>query len=195
MTPILTLKICRFFIPVLLASAGIAQAETEIYIADPEHTFVYWGITHFGTSTVRGRFDRTSGTIKLDRDARTGTVDVEIDVASISTGLDLFDKNLRSDKFFDAQTFPKASFAGSQFKYLGDKLTDVIGELTLRGKTNPMILSAKNFNCYNSPLAKKQVCGGDFEASFSRAQFGISYGWPFISDTVRLQIQIEAFKQ
>lgn len=191
----IALLICRLLFFVFLVSAANTQAETETYIADPEHTFVYWGVTHFGTSTVRGRFDRTSGAIRLDRQARTGTVQVEIDIASISSGIELFDKKLRSEQFFDAETFPKANFIGTQFKYSAEKLTEVVGELTLRGKTNPLTLTAKNFNCYNSPLAKKEVCGGDFEASFSRGQFGINYGWPFVSDTVKLQIQIEAFKE
>jgi polyisoprenoid-binding protein YceI len=188
-------RLSRLLSLALLFAAGLAHAETESYVSDPEHTFVYWGVNHFGTSTVRGRFDRSSGTITLDREAKTGSVDFEIDVGSVSTGMELFDKNLRSDKFFDAGNYPKARFVGSDLKFSGDKLVEVAGELTLRDKTNPMKLVAKQFNCYNSPLAKKQVCGGDFEASFSRGQYGITFGWPFVSDTVRLQIQIEAFKQ
>ncbi len=188
--------VCRFMMFATLGAAmACAHAETETYVADPEHTFVYWGIGHFGTSTVRGRFDRTSGTVTLDKEAKTGSVDFEIDITSISTGLSKFDENLRSEKFFDAAAFPKARFTGSRLKYNGDKLTEVAGELTLRDKTNPMTLTAKQFNCYNSPVAKKPVCGGDFEASFSRGQYGITYGWPFVADTVRLHIQIEAFKQ
>ena len=172
-----------------------ARAEVETYVADPEHTFVYWGINHFGTSTVRGRFDKTSGTITIDREAKTGSVDFEIEVASISTGMTLFDYNLKSEKFFDVETYPKARFSGNQFKYQDDRLVEVSGTLNLRDKTHKMTLIAKQFNCYHSPIAKKPVCGGDFETSFSRGQFGMAYGWPFVADTVRLQIQIEAFKQ
>ena len=67
--------------------------------------------------------------------------------------------------------------------------------LTLRGETQPVTLKATNYNCYQSPMIKKEVCGGDFETSFKRSAFGMKYGLPFIPDDVRLVIQIEAVKQ
>jgi len=67
--------------------------------------------------------------------------------------------------------------------------------LTLRGKTNPVTLTANNFNCYDNPMLKREVCGGDFEATIQRTQWGVNYGVPGIPDSVRVVIQIEAVKQ
>lgn len=75
-------------------------------------------------------------------------------------------------------------------------LAAVSGDLTLLGKTQPVTLKATNFNCYDSPMLKREVCGGDFETTIDRTQFGVNYGidWGFPKN-VRLLIQVEAVKQ
>ena len=70
-----------------LAAFGPAQAQTATYTVDPTHTFVTWEALHFGTSTSRGRFDKKEGRIEIDRSAKTGMVDITIDMASITTGV------------------------------------------------------------------------------------------------------------
>lgn len=185
-----------FFAAALLATAVGAQAATATYAIDPSHTYVTFEIGHFGTSTNRGRFDKKQGTVQLDRAAKTGKVELTLEVGSVSTGFAMFDKHLTSPEILDAGTFPTAKFVGDKFSFNGDKVTEVAGTLTLHGKTNPVTLKAKNFNCYMNPMLKAEVCGGDFEATVVRSQFGISYGldWGF-SDAVNLVIQVEAVKQ
>ena len=71
-----------------------------------------------------------------------------------------------------------------------------MGSLTLRGKAMPVTLKASNFNCYTSPMLKREVCGGDFETTIKRSQWGVNYGLEFgMPDDVRLLIQVEAVKQ
>ena len=78
----------------------------------------------------------------------------------------------------------------------GDKVTEVSGTLTLLGKTNPVTLKASNFSCYTSPMLKREVCGGDFEATLQRSQWGVVYAMPMAApDSVRLLVQVEAVKQ
>jgi len=184
----------------VLASIGSAvvstsaTAQSATYNVEPTHTFVMWEAKHFGTSTSRGRFDKKSGAITIDRKAKTGTAEITIDMKSISTGVAPFDKHLMSDDFFAAEKFPEAKFVGSVFKFDGDKVTEVSGTLTLRGKTNPVSLKATGFNCYTSPFVKREVCGGDFETVVKRSLFDVSYGLPGIPDDIRLTIQIEAIK-
>jgi polyisoprenoid-binding protein YceI len=67
--------------------------------------------------------------------------------------------------------------------------------LTLRGVTKPVTLTATGFNCYDNPRLKREVCGGDFETTIQRSQFGITYAAPVSPDAVRLLIQVEAIKQ
>jgi polyisoprenoid-binding protein YceI len=175
--------------------AGAASAQSATYTIEPTHTFVYWEARHFGTSTVRGRFDKKEGTIAFDKTAKTGKAEITIDMNSINTGVAPFDKHLKSDDFFAADKNPQAKFVSTGFKFDGDKVAEVAGNLTLRGKTNPVVLKATNFNCYDSPIVKREVCGGDFETTITRSQYDVKYGLPGIPDNIRLTIQVEAIKQ
>ncbi len=176
-----------------LPSAAWAQSAT--YQIDPTHTFVTWEAKHFGTSTSRGRFDKKSGMIAYDKAAKTGKADITIDMTSINTGVAPFDAHLKRDDFFAADKFPEAKFSGTQFKFEGDKLSEVVGTLTMRGISQPTTLKATGFGCYDHPMLKREVCGGDFETTIARSKFDIKYGLPGIPDNIRLLIQVEAVKQ
>ena len=178
----------------VLATTAPAQAAT--YAIDPTHTNVIWEQAHFGTSTNRGRWAKKSGTVQFDRAAKTGKVEITLDMSSVDTGVAPFDKHLQSADFFDAANHPTATFVGDKFSFNGDKVTEVAGQLTLRGKTQPVTLKALRFNCYENPMLKREVCGGDFEATIKRSQFGVNYGLQFgIADDTKLVIQVEAVKQ
>jgi len=153
-------------------------------------------IGHFGTSTNRGRFDRKEGSVTFDRAARTGKVEIRIDLASVNTGVAPLDKHLQSKDFFNVAEFPTARFVGDNFSFKGDKVSTIGGTLTMRGKTVPVTLKASNFNCYTSPTLKREVCGGDFETTLKRSLWGVDYGLNFgFPDDVRLLVQVEAIKQ
>ena len=175
-------------------TAGAAQAAT--YAIDPTHTFVTFEISHFGATTNRGRFDKKQGSVEFDRTAKTGKVDITIDTTSVNTGTPPFDKHLQSADLFDAAKHPTIKFVSDKFAFNGDKVSEVTGQLTLLGKTAPITLKATQFNCYDSPMLKREVCGGDFEATIDRTQWGMNYGveWGFPKN-VRLVVQIEAVKQ
>ena len=179
-----------------MAAASVAQAAPATYAVDPTHTFATFEINHFGASINRGRFDKKSGTIQLDKAAKTGKVELTIDATSINSGTPAFDKHLQSADLFDAATYPTITFAADKFVFNGDKVSEVTGTLTLLGKTNPVTLKANQFNCYESPMLKREVCGGDFETTLQRSQWGMGYGlqWGF-PDNVRLVVQVEAVKQ
>ncbi|WP_374315479.1 YceI family protein [Aquabacterium sp.] len=176
-------------------TASVAQAAPSTYNIDPTHTFVTFEAKHFGTSTNRGRFDKKTGTVTLDVAAKTGKVDVTVETGSINTGYAAFETHLKSKDFFNAEAFPTAHFVGDKFTFEGDKVTAVSGTLTLLGKSQPVEFKAANFNCYQNPMLKREVCGGDFEGTITRSAFGMNYGLPFIPDSVKLVIQVEAVKQ
>jgi polyisoprenoid-binding protein YceI len=176
-------------------SAGAVQAQSSTYTIDPTHTFVTFEAKHFGTSTNRGRFDKKEGTVTLDVQAKTGRAEISIDMASISTGTAPFDGHLKSKDFFNVGEFATAKFVGDKFTFVGDKVSEVAGTLTLLGKSQPVVLKASNFNCFMHPMFKREVCGGDFETTLSRSAFGMTYAVPNIPDAVRLVIQVEAVKQ
>lgn len=175
---------------------GVTSVQAATYAIDPTHTFVTFEISHFGTSTNRGRFDKKEGTVQFDRAAKTGQVEIVIDTTSINTGTAAFNTHLQSADLFDTAKHPTAKFVSSKFTFSGDKVADIAGTLTLMGKTQPVTLKATNFNCYDSPMLKREVCGGDFETTIDRTQFGMNYGidWGFPKN-VRLLVQVEAVKQ
>lgn len=172
-----------------------ALAEPATYHVDSDHTFVTFEVIHFNTSTVRGRFDRVDGTLLLDPAAQTGHADITVDTGSINSGIAEFDAHLKSPDFLNAQKEPAARFASEKFDFKGDKLSTVSGTLTLLGKALPVTLTAMRFNCYWQPVLKADVCGGDFETTLTRSQWGMNWGLDLgVPDQVHIVIQIEAVK-
>lgn len=178
------------------ACASTAHADVSTYVIDPAHTFVTFEISHLGTSTNRGRFDNKEGYVELDRVGKTGKVELTLETMSINTGTAAFDQKLQGSDFFNSAKFPTVKFVADKFKFGGDKVTQVAGQLTMLGKTNPVVLTANNFNCYVHPMLKREVCGGDFETTIQRTQWGMGWGMDFgIGDAVKLVVQVEAIKQ
>lgn len=187
----------------ILAAAAVAalvgttaQAEMVTYAIDPTHTFATFEIGHFGASVNRGRFDKKEGTVQLDKAAKAGKVEITFQIDSINTGTLPFNKHLQSADIFDVEKFPTAKFVGDKFTFDGDKVVSVAGELTLKGKTQPVTFKANQFACFENPMLKREVCGGDFETTIDRTAFGVDYGVQYgFPKNVRIVAQIEAVKQ
>ena len=180
----------------VVASSG-ALAQSAVYKIDPSHTKAVWEAKHFATSTNRGQWDKTDGEITLDKAAKSGKVEVTIDMSSINTGIAPFNNHLKGPDFFDVANHPTARFVGEQLKFEGDKIVEVAGNMTIRGKTNPALLKATLYNCYENPRLKREVCGGDFETVIKRSTYDINWGIAekFTSDDIKVTIQVEAIKQ
>jgi len=179
-----------------VSATMLAQAEISTYSIDPTHTFVTFEAKHFNTSTLRGRFDRKEGAVTLDPAAKAGKAEITIDASSVNTGVGPLDGHLKSKDFFNAGVTPSVKFVGDKFSFDGNKVTAVSGTLTMLDKTLPVTLTATHFNCYLNPLLKREVCGGDFETTIARSQWGMNYGLNVgLPDNIRLLIQIEAVKQ
>jgi len=176
----------------LLAATAVAQAAPTAYRLDPDNTRVHFEVLHFGTSTSRGRFGGVAGSIQFDAAARRGEVSIEIDTASVSTGLAPFDSVLRRADMLAAQAHPKAWFVSRRFVFDGDRLVGVEGDFTLKGITRALVLRTGHFGCQPHPQRQRELCGGDFETELKASEFGLTYALPFTSDRVRLVIQVEA---
>jgi polyisoprenoid-binding protein YceI len=181
----------------LIAGMSFNAMAADTYQLDPNHTYPSFEADHFGGISVwRGKFKKSSGTVTLDRAAKTGTVDVTIDTASIDTGNDKLDKHLQTPEFFDAAKYPTATYKGTQIRFDGDTPVEVVGTLTLHGVTKPLNLKIESFKCFINPMLKREVCGTESTATFDRADFGIDWGksYGFNTKTV-LHIQAEGVKQ
>ena len=172
----------------MLCGCGLTlTAQAQDYVIDSSHTFAYFEVAHRGLSTFRGRFDKTEGTASLDLEKKTGSVDITIDAASVSTGVPRLDAHLRNPDFFDVEKYPTLTFKSSEFKFEGDKLVEVVGELTMHGVTRPLTLKVLALNCNNN------ACGLDAVASLKRSEFGMTYGLGGgVGDEVTIRIGAEA---
>ena len=179
----------------LWALAGAAQAAPAVYVLDPEHSFVFFEVQHFGTSTLRGRFGAIRGTVELDAAAAGGRVELQLDTASVSTGVAAFDARLREADLLGSESWPQAQFVATQFRFDGPRVASVRGTLTLRGYSQALELRALQFGCHTHPALQREVCGGDFEGELRRADFGAGFGIPFIANRVRLLVQAEGIRR
>jgi polyisoprenoid-binding protein YceI len=173
-----------------------AFADVSTYQLDPDHTYPSFEADHIGGLSVwRGKFDRSQGTVTLDRAARTGTVEVTTEIASVHTGSTKLDQNLQAEQFFDASKFPEAAYKGT-IRFKGDKPVSVVGNLTMHGVTRPLTLDIDSFRCMPHPMLKREVCGVDAVGEFDRSDFGIDFGKTYgFSMKTRLLISAEALKQ
>ncbi|MGQ0579504.1 MAG: YceI family protein [Betaproteobacteria bacterium] len=171
-------------------------AAVDIYEIEPNHTYPSIEFPHMGISVWRGKFDRTSGRITIDRGAGTGTADVVIDMASINFGLDRMDEAARSDDWFNVAKFPTAAYKGT-LRFTGDVPGAVEGQFTLMGVTRPLNLTINSFKCIPHPKFKKEVCGADAEGNLNWSEYGMKHSKYGEGDAgrVHLRIQVEALKQ
>jgi polyisoprenoid-binding protein YceI len=178
----------------LLWSAA-AWGQAPNFAIDPTHTFVNYENGHYGTTTNRGHFSTKDGTLFFDRANQQGKVEIIMDISSVNTGVDFLNRQIQGRDFFNVADHPTGTFVSDKFVFSGDKVSEVHGKLTLKGKTHPVVLKATKFNCYVNPLHRREVCGGDFETVIVRSQWDILWGLQFgFEDNVRLLIQVEAIK-
>lgn len=183
---------------VALAAVGASSAfAADTYNIDPNHTYPSFEADHFGgLSHWRGKFNKTSGTITLDRAAKTGSLDITIDANSLDFGHAKMNDHAKGPDMFDVAKFPTATYKAKSIKFHGDQPAEVDGELTLHGVTKPVKLTINQFKCIEHPMLKREVCGADASATFNRGDFGVSYGLQMgFKPEVKLAIQVEAVKQ
>ena len=182
----------RLLLLALAAAAVPALAQPETFVVDSRHTFPSFEIGHNNYSFQRGRFNKTTGKIVLDTQAKKGSADIVIDATSISTGVDKLEEHIRSDDFLKTKANPQITFKSSQFEFEGDKLKRAVGDLTMAGVTRPVTLDVTHFHCEPHKQTKVKVCGAELVAKIKRSEFGIVYGLPALADEMTLRIGVEA---
>ena len=179
--------------------AGAVSAAPVKYDVDPNHTYPSFTADHMGgLSSWRGKFNASSGTIVMDRDAGSGSIDVKVDTSSIDFGNDKLNDHARSAEMFDTAKFPTATYTGKLAKFVNGAPTEVEGTLTLHGVTKPVTLKVDSFLCKQHPMKKKEVCGANASGKINRKDFGITIDLPMdgggavIGDKVQVLLEIEA---
>lgn len=173
---------------------GTACAAPVTYQIDPSHTFPSFEADHMGGVSVwRGKFNKSSGKVTLDRAASKGDVEIVVDMDSIDYGFELMNTKARSPELFDTARYPQSVYKGKLDAFVNGAPTKVNGVLTMHGVTRPLTLDIKSFKCIPHPMLKRELCGADALATLNRADYGIDAGQPWgFSMDVTLRIQVEA---
>ena len=180
-----------------LAAALIAPAlaAPQTYVVDSSHTFPRFSYSHFGYSTQLSSFKQTTGKVVFDAQAKTGSVDIAIDMKSVNTGFDDFNGHIQGEDFLDTAKFPTATFKSTRVVFDGDKPRSIDGVLTIKGVSMPVTLTVTSFQAMPHPMLKKPALGANAFTTIKRSEFNAGKFAPYVGDEVRIDIAIEAIAQ
>ena len=177
-----------------LSSALVAPAfaAPQSYNVDPTHTFPRFSYSHLGLSTQLSKFNKVTGTVVLDKAAKSGAVDVTIDMKSVDTGSTVFDGHIQGEDFLDTAKVPTATFKSTKVVFEGDAPTAIEGNLTIKGVTKPVTLKVTHFVNQAHPMMKVDAIGADATTVIKRTEFNAGKYAPYVGDDVTITISIEA---
>lgn len=193
--PVKSFKQLSLTAALFAALAGSAIAAPVTYGVDSTHTFPRFSYSHFGYSTQLSSFKNTSGKVVFDAEAKTGSVDISIDMKSVNTGFDDFNGHIQGEDFLDTAKFPTATFKSTKVVFEGDKPKSIEGNLTIKGVTKPVTLTVTSFQAMPHPMMKKPALGANAFTTIKRSEFGAGKFAPYVGDEVRIDIAIEAMAQ
>ena len=177
-------------------------ARAETWAIDPMHSNVSFAAQHMVISTVRGQFDKFSGTISATgTDPSSVKIEATIDTASINTNQPMRDNDLKSPNFLDAAKFPTMTFKSKKIEAAGNGKWKVTGDLTLHGVTKEVVLDVVGPSGEIKDPYGKTRRGASATATISRQDFGITYnktldsGGLVVGNDVAISIDVEAVKQ
>ena len=176
-------------------AASSAMAAPKTYEVDGSHTFPRFAYSHFGYSTQVSRFDNTTGTVVFDADAKTGSVDITIDMKSVNTGFADFNGHIQGEDFLDTAKFPKATFKSTKVNFQDGKPATIEGQLTIKGVTKPVTLTVTAFQAMPHPMLKKDAIGANAFTVIKRTEFNAGKYAPYVGDEVRIEISLEAIQK
>ena len=190
-------KLTKLTAALILAAvaAAPALAAPETFAVDSTHTFPRFSYSHLGYSIQMSRFDKATGTVTLDKAARTAAVDIVIDTKSVNTGSATFNEHIQGEDFLDTAKYPTATFKSTKVNFEGDKPASIEGNLTLKGITKPVTLTVTSFHAMPHPMMKKDAIGANATTKVKRTDFNMGKNAPYVGDEVTIDIAFEAVKQ
>lgn len=184
----------------IVLASGAARAETSTWNVDPDHSSAEFAVRHLGLSNVRGEMGKVTGTLTYDdKDVTKSVVDATIDVKAINTREEKRDAHLRSDAFFDVEKFPNITFKSTKITKAGKGKLKVKGDLTIRGKTNSVVLDV---DFPGTPVTAYGDTHMSAEATtrINRQDYGVSWnttvdtGGLLVGDEVSITLEMDFVK-
>ena len=166
----------------------VSRVAAGTYKVDTDHTQVAFTVNHFGFTDYHGLIGGSSGTLTLDpKQPGAARVEIEIPLAAAITTSKALDEHLRKADFFETAKYPKATFRSTRIEVDGERAR-IVGDLTLRGVTHPVVLDARFTGAGVNPMNKAATIGFEASTTIKRSAFGMTYVVPMVSDQVDLQI-------
>ncbi|MEA5260517.1 YceI family protein [Arcicella aquatica] len=173
---------------------------TTIWAIDPSHSEVQFKVKHLVITTVTGHFKEFSGTVEAGDDFEDAKISFEAKVDSISTNSEQRDGHLKSADFFEVEKYPTLSFTSTKFTKKDDGEFELVGDLTIKGVTNPVKLSVEYGGTATDPWGNVKA-GFELTAKINRKDFGLTWNAPteaggvLVSEEVKLIANIQLLKQ
>jgi polyisoprenoid-binding protein YceI len=176
---------------------GVELPAPGIWVIDPGHAEVAFIGRHLMFTKIRGRFTGVSGEITVADDPRDSSVEVTIDMASVTSGGDDRDDHLKSADFFDVEHYPTATFRTSEITSRMGRTGQLVGDLTIKEVTQPVALDVEFLGHALDPLGNDRAV---FSASadVNREDWGLTWNMPLdnggllVSKEIRIEIEAEA---
>src|SRR5579885_3660672 len=187
----------RILLVIGLTAALHGAASAQSWTIDPNHSAAQFAVKHMMVSTVRGQFEKVSGTIQYDgRDLRGLAVNATIDAASVNTRVENRDKDLRSANFFDVAKYPTISFVSKRVQPVDADHFKLIGDLTMHGVTKEVTLDVEG---PSAPIKQGNLLrtGASATTKINRHDFALNYSkmveaTPIVGDEITITLDIEA---
>ena len=176
----------------------ITAANTATWAADPAHSEVSFVVRHMVVAKVRGHFERFTAKLEVPDGTIVPTqIEADIEAGSITTRIADRDAHLRSADFFDAANHASLKFRSTNIQKTSDSSFDVTGDLTIRGTTKRIKLSAQGAVAGKDPWGNDKLA---YEATtrINREDFGLTWnqaleaGGVLVGKEIEIEISIEA---
>jgi polyisoprenoid-binding protein YceI len=183
------------------SSPSAAPETVSRWNLDPSHSTAHFGVRHMMISTVRGHFEKVSGTVALDElDATKSQIDVAIDATSIATRDPKRDGHLRSADFFDVENHPTITFHSTKIAKSGEDQYRVTGDLTIRGTTKSVTLDVAGPTAPQTTPWGMVARGVSATGKVNRKDFGLNWnaaieaGGFVVGDEVKIEFEAELLR-
>jgi polyisoprenoid-binding protein YceI len=179
----------------LIVCASTAALAADTWQIDPNHSSAQFSVRHMGISTVRGAFTKVTGSVDYDSSQpEHSSVDVTIDANSVDTRVDMRDKDLKSDHFFDVAKYPTITFKSTKVESAGPGKLKVLGDLTIHGVTKPVTLDVEGPTPPVKDPKGKLHMGVSATTKVKRSDFAMTFGQGMVGDDVEITIDAEMTK-
>ena len=177
----------------VVMNSSLCLAEPQTWQIDPNHTASQFSVRHLGISTVRGQFEKTSGTVVFDPlDPAKTSIDATIDATTFNSRVQMRDNDVRSPHFLDVAKYPTITFKSTRTEVASAGKLKITGDLTIHGVTKQVTLEVEApSQPIQDPMGKGLRMGATATTKINRNDFGITTMPGIVGDEIQIELDVE----